>query len=327
MLDNITYFISLMPKYLKDIFNSFDKSIISLITEIRFRRNKAVVVYLKNTPYFISIGGQLVNSYSDNTIKIDDDSFDFITDRLCNHSYHTNMHTMIDGYITTKGGSRVGIGSTAVYKDKTISSVKEINSLNIRIAKEYKGCSRKILNQLYSSSTPSIIVAGAVLSGKTTFLRDFSKLISSGFAGMYRKVSIVDERREISSGFDVGVNTDVLVGFEKAKGIEIATRTLSPDIIVCDEIGNINELNAIKYGFSTGISFAVSIHLKNEKQLFTNHILKELIATDEFDYIVLLKSFTDEFEIIDLTEEKIENSRNGNDNPFLIFPWINGNEI
>ncbi len=327
LLDNITFFVSLMPKYLKDIFNNFDKTIMTLITEIRLRRNKPLIVYLKNVPYFISIGGQLVNNFSENTVKIDDECFDFITDRLCNRSYHTNMHTMIDGYITAKNGSRVGIGASAVYKENTVTSVKDINSLNIRIAREYKGCARKILNILYTSATPSIIVAGPVLSGKTTFLRDFSRIVSSGFAGSYRKVSIVDERREISSGFDVGINTDVLVGFEKAKGIEIATRTLSPDIIVCDEIGNPDELNAIEHGFSSGISFAVSVHMKNEKQIFTNKIIAGLIATREFDYIILLKEFTDEFEIIDLAEEKNESGRSGNDNPFLIFPWIDGNEV
>lgn len=326
-MDNITYFISLMPKYLNDVFNSFDKNTLNLITEIRLRRNKPIMVYLKTVPYFISIGGRLVNSFSANTIVIDDESFDFITDRLCNHSYHTNMHTMIDGYITTKNGSRVGISSTAVYKDNVISSVRDINSINIRIAKEFKDCSRKILNLLYTKNTPSIIVAGAVLSGKTTFLRDFSRLLASGFAGRYRKISIVDERCEIANGFDVGVNTDVLSGYEKAKGIEIATRTLSPDIIVCDEIGNVNELNAIKYGFSTGVSFAVSVHMKSEKELLRNFIVSELIATEEFDYIVLLKSFTDEFEIIDLRSEQIEGSRNDNDNPFFIFPWLNGGEF
>ncbi|MGN1202171.1 MAG: hypothetical protein ACI4RF_02665, partial [Eubacterium sp.] len=223
--------------------------------------------------------------------------------------------------------SRVGIGAAAVYKDGKMNSVKDINSINIRIAGEHRDCSRKILNLLYTKSTPSIIVAGAVLSGKTTFLRDLSRLLSSGFAGKYRKVAVVDERREISSGFDVGINTDVLAGFEKAKGIEIATRTLSPDIIVCDEIGNINELNAIKYGFSTGVSFAVSVHMKNEKQLLSNRIVSQLIATDEFDYIVLLQSFTDKFEIIDLRSEENESNRNDNDNPFFIFPWINGDGI
>lgn len=326
-MDNISYFISLFPSYLSDIFKGFDKKIISMITEIRLRRNKAVIIYIKNTPYFISVGGKLISSYSDNVIQIGEDDFDFITDRLCNHSFHTNMHTMIDGYITAKNGSRVGIGAAAVYKDNSINSVKNINSINIRIAREYRNCSREILNTLYTESDPSIIVAGPVLSGKTTFLRDFSRLLSSGFAGKYRKVTIVDERREIASGFDVGVNTDVLTGYEKAKGIEIATRTLSPDIIVCDEIGNISELEAIKYGFSTGISFAVSVHIKDKTQLLTNHIVSRLIETEEFDYIVLLKSFTDAFEIIDLRSESIENNRNGNDNPFLIFPWINDSGV
>ena len=310
-----------------NIFNGLDKSIISLITEIRLRRNKAVIVYIKQTPYFISIGGKLVNHFSQNIINLDDDSFDFITDRLCNHSFHTNMNTMIDGYITTKGGSRVGIGASAVYKDNSLNSIKDINSLNIRIAREHKNCSREILNLLFTEKNPSIIVAGPVLCGKTTFLRDFSRLLSSGFAGRYRKITIVDERREIAGGFDVGINTDVLSGYEKAKGIEIATRTLSPDIIVCDEIGNMNELEAIQYGFSTGVNFAVSVHMKEEENLQRNKIIQRLLETGEFDYLVLLKSFTDEFEIIDLRSYQLENNRNNNDNPFFIIPWGNGGRV
>lgn len=326
-MDNITYFFSAFPEYLSDVFNSFDKSIISLITEIRLRRNKAVIVYIKQIPYFISIGGKLVNHFSQNIISLDDDSFDFITDRLCNHSFHTNMNTMINGYITTKGGSRVGIGASAVYKDNSLNSIKDINSLNIRIAREHKNCSREILNLLFTEKNPSIIVAGPVLCGKTTFLRDFSRLLSSGFAGRYRKITIVDERREIAGGFDVGINTDVLSGYEKAKGIEIAIRTLSPDIIVCDEIGNINELEAIRYGFSTGVNFAVSVHMKDEENLQRNKIIQRLLETGEFDYLVLLKSFTDEFEIIDLRSYQLENNRNNNDNPFFIIPWGNGGGI
>ena len=125
----------------------------------------------------------------------------------------------------------------------------------------------------------------------------------------------------------MGINTDVLSGYEKAKGIEIATRTLSPDIIVCDEIGNINELEAIQYGFSTGVNFAVSVHMKDEENLQRNKIIQRLLETGEFDYLVLLKSFTDEFEIIDLRSYQLENNRNNNDNPFFIIPWGNGGGI
>jgi stage III sporulation protein AA len=111
----------------------------------------------------------------------------------------------------------------------------------------------------------------------------------------------------------------VIIGYDKAKAIEIATRTLSPDIIVCDEIGNVEELNSIKYGFSSGVSFAVSVHMKDESQLYTNEIIYQLIQAKEFDYLILLKSFTDEFEIIDLRSIKFENSRNDNDSPFFFL--------
>lgn len=68
----------------------------------------------------------------------------------------------------------------------------------------------------------------------------------------------------------------------------------------------------------------VSLHLKNADDIFSNQITYELIETGEFDYIVILKSYTDEFEIIDLGEIKLEGGRNDNDNPFFILPWLNG---
>lgn len=326
-MDNISYFISLFPESFAGIFRNFSSDILSAITEIRLRRGKAIIVYIKKTPYFITFSGTLASNCSDKSLTVGDEEFDFITDRLCNRSFHTNMHTMVDGYITAKNGSRVGIASSAVYKDGKISSVRNIDSINIRIAGEHRGCSRVILNELYTDNTPSIIVAGSVLSGKTTFLRDFSRQLSSGFSGKYRKIAIVDERCEIAGGFDVGVNTDVLSGFEKSRGIEIATRTLSPDIIVCDEIGNIDELEAIRSGFSTGVSFAVSVHFNYYDNAPANSILSGLIETGQFDYIVLLKSFTDKFEIIDLRSEKFESSRNGNDNSFFVFPWSDGSGV
>lgn len=320
-MDNITYFISQMPDYLADIFNRVDRQAIDKITEIRIRKNKPLIIYICKQPYFLMINGNLTATLVNNCVAIDEDALNYIADRLCNHSYHTNMPNMINGYITTKNGCRVGISANAIYKDGQLSCVRDITSLNVRIAREHKNCSLKILNELYVNDTPSIIVAGGVMSGKTTFLRDATHLLSSGFAGKYRKVAVIDERYEISSGFDIGINTDALTGFTKSKGIEIVTRTLSPDIIVCDEIGCKQELEEIKYGFSTGVKFMASVHINNNN-IFSNRLLQGLMSTGEFDYLLILKNFTDEFEIIDLRLEDFENNRNDNDYPFFIFPWI-----
>lgn len=326
-MDNLLYIISVLPINIREILLSLDKQTLSKVTELRIRKDKPIIIYILSKPYFISSFGKLINHYIPTSIEISSEDFENLTDVLCNNSYHTKMNTMINGYITTKNGSRIGISSTAVKNDNRIVSVKDITSLNIRIAKDVANCSRQILNMLYVGNVPSIIVAGATASGKTSFLRDAAKLLSSGFSGEYKKISIIDERCEISSGFDVGLNTDVLYGFEKAKGIEIAVRTLSPDIIICDEIGNEEELDSIKFGFSSGVSFMVSVHAKTQNNLLKGNIIKELIKTNEFDYIVLLKDYTNDFDIIDLSEAAVENNRNDNDNPFFLLPWFNGNQI
>lgn len=323
-MDNISYFINLFPRFLGDTFNSLDKSIKAQMNEIRIRKNKPIIIYALNTLYFIELDGVLTRTLNERCITINEDDFEYICDKLCSHSYHTNMSSLIDGYVTAKNGSRVGVSSTAVFKDNRIYSIKDITSLNIRISHEYKNCAKKIIDLIYRSRLPSVIVAGLPGSGKTTFLRDYARLISNGYGGEYKKVSIIDERKEISADFDVGVNTDTLLGFNKAKGIEIATRTLSPDLIVCDEIGSMEELEEIEHSFSTGVSFAVSLHLKDATDIFSNRMSEMLMATGQFDFIIILKSFTDEFEIIDLGEIKLENGRNDNDNPFFILPWFNG---
>lgn len=323
-MDNISGFISKFPKFLGDIFNSFDTNIKKQINEIRLRCDKPIIIYINDKAYFIELSGAVSPRLNSQCIYLSSDDFAYICDRICSNSYHTNMATLINGYVTDKNGSRVGVASSAVYKDNEICSVNNISSLNIRISHEYKNCAKVIIDLICKNKLPSIVVAGKPGSGKTTFLRDYARLISNGCLGEYKKVSIIDERKEIAAGFDIGINTDVLSGFNKAKGIEIATRTLSPDLIICDEIGSVAELNAIINGFASGISFAVSAHIKDEREIFSNKILLDLIDTNMFDYILILKSYTEEFEIIDLGEVKNESGRNDNDNPFFFLPWIDG---
>ena len=99
--------------------------------------------------------------------------------------------------------------------------------------------------------------------------------------------------------------------------MEIALRTLSPDMIVCDEIADDEEVDTIHSGFSSGVAFAVSVHVKEPKDVLNKSIVKKLILTGEFDYIVLLEDYADSFTVIDIRSCNDETPWTINDSNFL----------
>ena len=245
-------------------------------------------------------------------------------ENICEKSIYSYIKQISEGFITVKGGNRVGITGTCVIENGQVKNINDISSLNFRIARQIKDVSDPLLKYVIDIENKTIfntMIVSPPGGGKTTILRDMARLLSSGYAGKYKKISVIDERKELSSGFDIGINTDVISSYKKAKGIELAVRTLSPELIVCDEIGNSDEVEAIKFGFSSGTSFILSIHLKSINDLMRNQIAIQLISTREFSHIVFLHGIDEGFDIIDLTEDEYENGRNSNDIRNIYTPF------
>lgn len=297
---------------LKMVFSFIDVEIKDRITEIRVRANQPLSLVIKNRTYFVDYNGDIYDYVAHNVVIISSDQVEKLFLSLCEYSIYSNIQCLKNGFVTLKNGARVGIASSAVYDDKKIISVKHISSLNIRIPRQVLGCSISTLNQIYNNFIPSVIVAGMPNSGKTTFLRDMAYQLSNGYNEMFKKVAVIDERNEIAGKLNdmitmnIGACCDVLTGFKKSKGIEIATRTLSPELIVCDEIASDEELESIINSFSCGISFAVSVHIKSVDDLKNKSIVKKLLSTNEFSYIILLDNYTYIPKIIDVKEVSSE---------------------
>ncbi|MFR5876475.1 MAG: hypothetical protein ACLUFN_08290 [Eubacterium sp.] len=319
-MSKIEEVLSCMNEELQAVFNTLDINILSRINEIRVRRNNKLIIVIKNTSYFLDYNGDLYDYPSNNAVTVNGECFDKLFMCLCDYSIYSNMDNLKKGFLTLSNGARVGVASTAVYDNYGLMSVKDITSINIRIPGEVKGCADGILNFLYVTSFPSIIVAGKPNSGKTTLLRDLARGLSNGFNNRYAKVAIVDERNEIAGKqndnltMDIGINTDVITSFSKAEGIELATRTLSPEMIICDEISTIKEVQSILYAFSSGIAFALSVHISSRDDLLRKPIIKTLLATRQFSYIVLLDNYTYKPIIIEAEEIYNEICRNDNSN-------------
>ncbi len=168
-----------------------------------------------------------------------------------------------NGYITLPGGHRVGISGDAVFEDGKISHIKTVQSLNYRFAREIIGAANSVMERIFDGkSVKNTLIVSPPMCGKTTMLRDIARQLSENG----KKVSIVDERSEIAaisfgiSPYRLGANCDVLSGVNKAEGMLVMLRSMSPDVIITDEIGDEKDFAAIREIKKRGVKVITSLH-------------------------------------------------------------------
>ncbi len=288
--------VSFLTPGLFSLLRAIDDELKNRVLEVRLRIGKPIVLIFPDSTMFLDKAGRTTYIYTEDLYKVSQEEIKDSFNRLCNYSVYSHSDSIIQCFITLDSGHRVGIAGTAVTDNGRITSVRDVNSLNIRIAREFKGCADEIMKNVFKNHISNIIIAGPPSSGKTTLLRDIARQVSTGRFGEYHKVVIVDERCEISPvnhglcGFDTGPNTDVLTSFRKSEGIMCALRTLSPEMIICDEIGTVDECEAIKSGLNSGVNFALSIHAYGKDELENKPQFKSLVKSGIKGNVVLLGS-------------------------------------
>ena len=191
---------------------------------------------------------------------VSESEFGKLFSELCGGAPYAFEEQIKRGYFTV-GGCRIGVCGTAVAESGAVVSVKDVRSLNIRFARQIKGCADGLLFALGGSVRGGLLLAGPPACGKTTLLRDLARQIS--ITG--RKVCVIDERGEIAAvsggvpAADVGPLTDVLDGYPKTLAAELALRCLSPDVIVCDEVGS-GEADALAECADCGVDVVAAVH-------------------------------------------------------------------
>ncbi len=206
--------------------------------------------------------------------------------KICASSSYTHRNEIRAGFVTLPGGHRVGIlGCAVMGEDGRVEGMRDIYGLIFRIAREYEVPLDDILSRIYCGDRlRNVLIAGPPCSGKTTFLRALAKKLSENV-----QVSVVDEREELFPATRaVPVGCDVLRGYPKAVGVLQALRTLSPRVIVCDEIGSGEEVLAMGDGLQSGVSFFVSAHAYTAAELMSRPPVRELVRLGGIDFAVFL---------------------------------------
>ena len=299
--------ISLLPKDTENLLSCINNEFKTRINEIRFRANKTVTLNTKDGVFYCTKNGRVTVNFNDELYITDERKLQEIVFSLSRRSIHTYQDMLAKGYLPLKNGCKAGVAGCAVIKNGEVYSVSSFSSVNIRISRDYFGCSKSLVDKV-GKNCDSFLIIGQPLSGKTTLLRDLCRSYAGEGSFDPRKIVVVDERDEIASksfggGVDVGVHTDVLSLFPKEVGIDIALRTLSPDIIVLDEIGLEDEINAMLSGMNSGVGFIATAHGSNLEEVLLRPNIKRLIDAKVFKKVVVLKgkeSPCEVAEVIDL---------------------------
>ena len=283
---------------MEEILNYFPSSIRNIIfeevkdkyetlEEIRLRMNRPIILKF--------IDNEKVIKYS-----VSAEEINTTLQAICENSIYTYQNEIAEGFITIKGGNRVGISGSCVIENGKVININYIYSLNFRIAREVIGAGNRILKFILDSESNSIyntLIVSKPGSGKTTAIRDIIRQLSSGIKDikfLAINVGIVDERGEIAALYkgnpenDIGIKTDVVENVSKSKGLEMLIRSMAPKVVVADEIGKQEDIEAIKYAICSGCKGLFTAHGSSFEDISLNPIIKNLISEGILERIVFL---------------------------------------
>ena len=286
-MEILDYFPVIIRQAIKDYINN-EK--IDLLEEVRIRVGKPVILKLRNESKILNC---IINTQ---------DILE-IMEKITENSMYSYQKQICSGYITLKGGHRVGISRNVLMEDNRVININYIYSLNFRIARQIIGVSEKIVNEImYNNNIYNTLIISKPGAGKTTLLRDLIRNISK-----IKTVGVVDERGEITAMYknepqnDMGLKVDILSNVSKSVGMNMLVRSMAPDVICADEIGTKEDIEAIKYAVTSGAKGIFTAHGDSMESVEKSPILKELLELNVIDKIIILnKENRDKIDVIKL---------------------------
>lgn len=283
--------LKIFPEKIRDEFNKRGEDF-QQILEIRIRLGHKVCL-IKNTGE-----ERLENIITESDILQ-------ISEMVSGYSMYACEEEIKNGFITLKGGHRVGITGETVMEKGRIKTIKNITSFNIRFSREVIGCADEFMEH----AKGNVLIISPPRLGKTTLLRDMLRQISNT---ELENVGIVDERSEIAACYrgcpinDVGERTDVLDGCPKAEGMLMLLRSMSPTVIGVDELGKEDDIEAVLRVVNCGVRVIATIHGEELSEIRKKKVFQRIFENTVFqNYIILKKDYSEIYNEQFLLKKKV----------------------
>ncbi|MGJ7912057.1 stage III sporulation protein AA [Neobacillus sp. LXY-1] len=280
--------LNFLPKKIVSLLHQIPPAQIEALEEIRIRIGRPIELTMRGAPHFLT------------NIVEPEDAFQLMN-KISHHSIYALEEELKRGYITVSGGHRIGLAGKVILEDGKVKAITDISSFNIRIAREKVGIADSILPFLFEGKWKNTMIIGPPQTGKTTLLRDIARFISTGSVQLgipACKVGIVDERSEIAGCVNgipqmtFGNRVDVLDACPKAEGMMMLIRSMSPDVLIVDEIGRMEDAAAIQEAVHAGIQLMMTTHGSSLEEIKCRPTLKEILSQGIFQRFVVLSRKT-----------------------------------
>lgn len=289
---------AILPASVRSILTALPSAVREHLEEIRLRQNQPLEIRFGQKSSYVTPSGQLTSIARQGWLFTEEHAGKLLS-LVSQHSLYTLEEELKRGYITVVGGHRIGIAGKVVLDRGEVRGIRDVTSFNIRIAREKKGAALKVMPFLFEGEKlHNTLIISPPQCGKTTLLRDMARTISYGSEwSSSRKVGIVDERSELAGCLqgvpqrDVGPRTDVLDACPKAAGMMMLIRSMSPDVLIVDEVGRQEDGDAVWEAIHAGVAVICSAHGADVREVAQRPMLGKLIQHGAFSrYIVLSRT-------------------------------------
>ncbi len=275
---------AVLPGPLRDGLRALGEDRLERAEEFRLRRGFPMTVLLPE------------GERETNGPPVGEDELRQVVENATQCSAHTALDRVRQGFVTLRGGHRIGLCGSVTKKDGRIVTLRELSSLSIRVARSVPGLAKPLLPELTEDGRfLSTLILAPPGAGKTTLLRDLVRVLSDGEGCPPHRVSVADERGEIAALWRgepqlyVGRHTDVLDGCSKSEGLSILIRGMDPQVAAADELGGSEDVRAAEEAAGCGVAVLATAHGAGLEDLRRRPACRELLELGAFRRLVVLE--------------------------------------